>query len=411
VDQHSQKLYCWWYILPQKAAWLGLTLILWLFHSPTEVPGAETLLFLPDSARAVLSDMGDCVDREVALSQRDKEIETEAAWQAHFILWTKMKNIPNPCGPHPGYIFILAIYIMYCLHGCNCRNMNGLRADTLQGYALAIGTLFTLQGFKSPIDISNPNNLGGIIITNQKREEDVAAQRSPLSNAIFAELQQWATASHSFDSEQNCMFDVACIGRFIGPRVSKYTQTSPSKIDYHVYPSGEKVIKAFIADNFAFYDKSGNLIVHLDNESVDIVKKVKITWWIQKNHQNGQAITLSADDDHSTICPVCAALWMVLRAQCLGQPDSFPVACHIYKKKCVYLTGKCVAVLFREAAKMIHPNMCKDKLFRFSTHSLRVMRSPQKSRYVSWIHHVAPAMDGELVSNVPAWYWYDPGQA
>ena len=73
------------------------------------------------------------------------------------------------------------------------------------------------------------------------------------------------------------------VGRFIGPRVSKYAQTSPSKVDYHVYPSGKKVIKAFIANNFAFYDKSGNLIVHLDNESVDIVKKVKITWRIQKN--------------------------------------------------------------------------------------------------------------------------------
>jgi len=48
------------------------------------------------------------------------------------------------------------------------------------------------------------------------------------------------------------------------------------------------------------------------------------------------------------------------------------VACHIYKKKRVYLTGKRVAVLFREAVKMIHPSMSKDKLSRFSAHSLRV---------------------------------------
>ncbi len=167
------------------------------------------------------------------------------------------------------------------------------------------------------------------------------------------------------------MFDVACISRFIGPWVSEYAQTSPSKVDYHVYPLGKKVIKAFVANDFAFYDKSGDLIVLLDNESVDIVKKVKITWQIQNKSQNGQAITLSADNNHSTICPVCAALRMVLRAQCLGQPDSFPVACHIYKKKRVYLTGKRVAVLFREAAKMIHPNMSKDKLYRFSAHSLQ----------------------------------------
>ena len=283
-----------------------------------------------------------------------------------------MKNIPDPCGPDPGYMRIAAIYIMYCLHGCNCRNMNGLRADTLRGYASAIGTLFTLRGFKPPIDISDPNNLGGIIITNRKREEDVAAQRCPLSNAIFAELQRKATASHSFDSERNCLFDVVCVGRFIGPRVSEYAQTSPSKVDYHIYPSGKKVIKEFTADDFAFYDNSGNSIIPLGDESADIVKKVKITWRIQKNRRNGQSITLSADDEHSKICPVRAALRMVLRARRLGQPDSFPLACHIYKKKRIYLTGKRVAALFREAAKTIQPNMSKEDLSQFSAHSLRV---------------------------------------
>jgi hypothetical protein len=250
--------------------------------------------------------------------------------------------------------------------------MNGLRADTLRCYASAIGTLFTLRGFKPPIDITDPNNLGGIIITKRKREEDVASQQCPLSNAIFAKLQRKATASHSFDSERNYLFDVVCIGWFIGPRVSEYAQTSPSKVDYHVYPSGKKVIKAFTAADFAFYNNSGNLVILLGDESADIVKKVKITWRIQKNFRNGQAITLSANNDHSTICPVCAALRMVLLAQRPGQPDSLPLACHIYKKKRIYLTGKRVAALFREAAKSIHPNMSKEELSQFSAHSLQV---------------------------------------
>ncbi len=50
-----------------------------------EVPKAESLLFLPASARANLSHMGDRVDREVAMSPRDKEVETEAARQFHYI--------------------------------------------------------------------------------------------------------------------------------------------------------------------------------------------------------------------------------------------------------------------------------------------------------------------------------------
>ena len=112
-----------------------------------------------------------------------------------------MKNIPDPCGSNPGFMRIAAIYIMYCLHGCNCRNKDGLRANTLQGYATAIGTLFTLRGFNPPVDTSNHNNMGGIIITNLKKEEDIAMQRYPLSNAIFAELQRKAATSHLLDSE------------------------------------------------------------------------------------------------------------------------------------------------------------------------------------------------------------------
>ena len=145
--------------------------------------------------------MGYCVDREVTFSRRYKEIETEAAWQAHFILWNKMKKIPDLCGSDPGYMRIAAIYIMYCLHGCNCRNKDGLQTNTLRGYATAIGTLFTLQGFKPLVDTSDPNNMGGIIVANRKREEDVKMQRYPLSNAIFAEIQRKAALSHSLNSK------------------------------------------------------------------------------------------------------------------------------------------------------------------------------------------------------------------
>ena len=55
-----------------------------------------------------------------------------------------MKNISDPCGSKLGYMHIASIYIMYCLHGCNCRNKDGMCADTLQVYATAIGALFTL---------------------------------------------------------------------------------------------------------------------------------------------------------------------------------------------------------------------------------------------------------------------------
>ena len=63
---------------------------------------------------------------------------------------------------------------------------------------------------------------------------------------------------------------------------------------------------------------------------------------------------------------------MVLRARRLGQPDSMPVGCYSSKEKRVYLTGKRIANLFREAVKAIHPKMLKAERSRYSAHSLRV---------------------------------------
>ena len=123
------------------------------------------------------------------------------------------------------------------------------------------------------------------------------------------------------DSKKNLMFAMTCLGRFIGPRVSKYAQTSSKKVDMHKYPSGKEVIKAFTANDFVFFDKSGHTLELLDDSCLDQAHKVKITWRIQKNRQNSQKITLSGEKTCLTICAVCAAGQMVLRAQRLGQPD------------------------------------------------------------------------------------------
>jgi hypothetical protein len=50
------------------------------------------------------------------------------------------------------------------------------------------------------------------------------------------------------------------LSRFIRPRISKYAQTTQDKVDYHVYPSGTRVIKAFTANDFIFYDESGHVL-------------------------------------------------------------------------------------------------------------------------------------------------------
>jgi hypothetical protein len=51
------------------------------------------------------------------------------------------------------------------------------------------------------------------------------------------------------------LFDVGALGCYIGPRLSEYALTTQDKVDYHTYPSVTTTIKAFIANNFIFYDK------------------------------------------------------------------------------------------------------------------------------------------------------------
>jgi hypothetical protein len=215
--------------------------------------------------------------------------------------------------------------------------------------------------------------MSSIIINNLIKEETVASQRSPLDSTIFAECQQAASSSHSHDSDQNLLFDMLNLSHFIGPCISEYAQTTQDKVDYHVYPSGTHVIKAFTANDFTFYDKSGHVLKKINNSTLDLATSVQITWRIQKNRQNGLKIQLSADTKNAAICPVRGALRMVMRASHLGQLDDMRVACYRTKKApLLYITGSRIVTLLHKAVKKVQPSTSADDLKKFSAHSLSV---------------------------------------
>ena len=97
--------------------------------------------------------MGDRLDREVAMSRNDKVIETEAARQAHYIKWTQIMGMVDPCGNALGFQRIVAIYLMFAKNGVNFNNKSGLRSNTLAGYGDAVNVLFLLCGFPLPVVI------------------------------------------------------------------------------------------------------------------------------------------------------------------------------------------------------------------------------------------------------------------
>jgi hypothetical protein len=228
--------------------------------------------------------MGHCVDQEMAQSGRGPDLETEAAWQAHYIKWAKIFGILDPCGYYKGIIRIMAIYIKYVQCGINFNNKEVLLSAMVRGYAKAVTNLFKLRSFSPPADLSNPNNITAILLNNMLREEDIARQRAPLNNKIFAKLRLRTTASKCKDSVSDLLFDVMALGCYIGPCLSEYAQTTQDKVNHHTNPSGKMVIKAFIANDFIFYDEKKRVVKDLNKDSLQQACFVKITWHIQKSH-------------------------------------------------------------------------------------------------------------------------------
>ena len=106
---------------------------------------------------------------------------------------------------------------------------------------------------------------------------------------------------------------------------------------------------------------------------MEVPKKLKMIFRIQKNRQSGQAITLVAYDDHNKICPVQVAHCIYMRAKRFGQSDSEPMGVFVNKfdiKK--YLTGGKITEVLQSVAKIVHPDWSADDLSRISLHSGRV---------------------------------------
>lgn len=248
------------------------------------------------------------------------------------------------------------------------------RSATVRGYTDAINTLFRLRNFDVPADLTDRSNMCYKIILAREKEENIARQRSPISREMFTALLDQAKESFA-DSLETVVADWFTFIRITGLRCAEYAQTNQSTFDEHEYPSGKRVVKAFIPTDWKFYHSKGRVInVHsLHGEPKEFPTKLKITFRIQKNRQNGQSITLVADNDHVSICPVRAAYRIFLRSKRLGQLDSEPMAVFVNKFGITrYCTGNKIADVLRSIAKAVHPDLSADEIKRFSSHSGRV---------------------------------------
>ena len=275
--------------------------------------------------------------------------------------------IPDACGNQDGYERILACFIENLIIDCHSRSA------TILGYAQAINKLFELRKFPIPADLSDKTNMTSKIIQACEREENIARQRSPLTKEMYVEMAKRAEASPQ-DSVHSVLFDYFNLIRVGGFRVSEYAQKLQTKVDEFEYGSGNKVVKAFVPPDWQFYDANGRLLtIHSLNGLAEVPKRLRITFRIQKNRKNGQKITFAADDKYPHICPVRSAYRILLRAKRLGQTDDQPMGVYLNNQGIVkYLTASKISELLQSIAKHCHPDLTRDEISRFSSHSGRV---------------------------------------
>ena len=115
------------------------------------------------------------------------------------------------------------------------------------------------------------------------------------------------------------------------------------------------------------------MTVHSLDGLADPPTKMKLTFRIQKNRQNGQSITFVADDKHPNICPVRAAYRIFLRAKRLAQSDNQPMGVFTNHQGITkYLTASKIAEVLQSVAITCHPDLTRDEIMRFTSHSIRV---------------------------------------
>jgi len=325
------------------------------------------LSFLSAQSRAALNDLGNIVDEKMSRFKQSGKAETTRFRQAVYIAWTARMFMADPCGPEIGYQRIVCCFLEQLTRD------NNARSATVRGYMESINILFERRNLPIPSDFRDVDNMNVKLFAALEKEENVAKQRSPLTKEMFARMVLIGKTS-PINSAKAVLYDWFCVIRIAGFRCAEYAQTKQTSVDIHEYPSGRKVVKAFTAPDWTFYAKDGS-IINSDNWQANSVvpHKVKLLFRIQKNRQNGQTLTIVADDNHVDICPVRAAYRIVIRAKALGQLENEPSGVFINHQGVKrYLTGSKIADLLRALAKEVHPGMTTDDLSKMSSHSGRV---------------------------------------
>jgi hypothetical protein len=177
----------------------------------------------------------------------------------------------------------------------------------------------------------------------EKREAFTSAMFDYMFNNILSKAAKDTSAL--FDMEA-AIFDWTRLGFFTGSRVSEYAQTTARKGTFSKVPdsldAGDWLNTpiAFMYCDFSFYTKAGHRVAHHDLHRLGhTVHEFHVRFRFDKSPRNF-TIRKFCRSGHTFLCPVLAAISIIVRALALRVPRTCPIG--LYRSSYLHAHAKSV---------------------------------------------------------------------
>ena len=300
--------------------------------------------------------------------------------QIHFIKWCLKLHLHDPTlasldMDHRNFIMACFTVSLTSNETIFCKT---IKSCTVSLYLSDAAKLSILS--KLPDPTKNKFNQRSQYISNvlaeHKRWESMPNRREPLTFAMVqqAQINLTKNGTSSFnDSLPQALGDWFLIGLVTGIRKSEWCQDRSHSSKKDITRNIDGSSSAFILSDFTFENKRG---VRRDNSrstSINDAEIVKIRWRFQKNNDNGQVLTYTANNTNPQFCPVRAAMRIRARAIYLRVPPNLPIAVYMTPRgSSEYIDDAHVCSELRLLASQVYNITDKDELKRFTCHSFRV---------------------------------------
>ncbi len=271
---------------------------------------------------------------------------------------------------------LLACYTVHLIQG-NTIKSTRVKHNTLRGYLSVAIDLHRARNLPDPTDSTLlREDLVTPLLQAVKSYESVKNRKEMIYDSMLANMLKLVKLQPSH-SLQSSILDWILLGRFTGARRSEWCQDGPGiEMTEPTVAQDTPQPKAFIGEDFRFFDISGHRIYNLTPAHASVVDGVKICWRFQKNKDNGQVIPYKRDRKRPSVCPVLAAFRIALRASALNVSASTPLAVYADPSSptgYALIRASQVVKFIRGSAQTTFNLQSSDKSLRnWTCHSIRV---------------------------------------